>query len=66
MTTSVLTQLTTPTAPVEKPRSLANGLIWTFFGATVLGWAARAILSAIHFWVLPIPRACPPAAPWPS
>lgn len=63
MTTSVLTQLTTPTAPVEKPRSLANGLIWTFFGVAVLGWTASAILSAIHFWVLPIPEGVPTRGP---
>ena len=63
MTTSVLSKLTTPTAPVEKPRNTANILIWTFFGVAVMGWTASAILSAIHFWVLPIPEGVPTRGP---
>lgn len=63
MTTSVLTKLTAPSAPAEKTRPLANRLIWTFFGVAVLGWTASAILSAIHFWVLPIPEGVPTRGP---
>ena len=42
---------------------MANLLIWTFFGVAVLGWTASAILSAIHFWVLPIPEGVPTRGP---
>ncbi len=63
MTASVLSTLTTPTAPVAKPRNTANVLIWAFFGVAVMGWTASSILSAIHFWVLPIPEGVPTRGP---
>ena len=48
--------LITPTPPRTETRPLANRLIAAFFGVAVLGWGASAILTAIHFWVLPIPE----------
>ncbi len=31
-----------------------NKLIGTFIGIAVLGWLASAILTAVHFWALPL------------
>ncbi len=55
--------LITPTPPQTETRPLANRLIATFFGVAVLGWGASAILTAIHFWVLPIPEGIDPQGP---
>lgn len=63
MTTSLLTKFTAPTAPAAETRPLANRLIYAFFGVAVLGWTASAILTAIHFWVLPIPEGVPTRGP---
>ncbi|KGM09640.1 vitamin K epoxide reductase family protein [Cellulomonas bogoriensis] len=63
MPTATLSRLTTPAAPVLEPRPLANRLIWAFFAVAVLGWTASALLSAIHFWVLPIPEGVPTRGP---
>lgn len=59
VTTSVIDKLLTPTAPAAETRPLANRLIWSFFAVAVTGFTASAILSAIHFWVLPIPEGVP-------
>lgn len=63
MTASLMTKLTAPTEPAAKTSPLANRLIWSFFGVAVLGWTASAILTAIHFWVLPIPEGVPTRGP---
>lgn len=60
---SLLGKLTTPSTPAATTTPLANRLIWFFFGIAVLGWTASAILSAVHFWVLPIPEGVPTRGP---
>ena len=37
-----------------------NRLIRGFIAVAVLGWTASAILTAIHFWVLPLPAGVEP------
>ena len=54
-----LQTLTTPTPSQAQTRPLANGLIWAFFGVAALGWTASSVLTAIHFWVLPLPEGTP-------
>ena len=60
---SLLGRLTRPSVPAATTTPLANRLIWSFFGIAVLGWTASAILSAVHFWVLPIPEGVPTRGP---
>lgn len=45
-----------PTAPQVETRNTANTLIWVFFAVAVVGFFASAILTAVHFWVLPLPE----------
>ncbi|TVR18205.1 MAG: vitamin K epoxide reductase family protein [Nitriliruptor sp.] len=37
-----------------------NRLIRTFIGVAVAGWGASMLLTAIHFWVLPLPAGAEP------
>ncbi len=37
-----------------------NALIRTFIGVAVAGWGASMLLTAIHFWVLPLPDGAQP------
>lgn len=45
----------TSAAPVRRDDRVVTALLRTFVGVAVLGWAASFLLTAIHFWVLPIP-----------
>lgn len=40
-----------------------NGLIRAFIAVAVVGWAASSLLTAIHFWVLPLPAGAQPEGP---
>ncbi|WP_202912197.1 vitamin K epoxide reductase family protein [Nesterenkonia muleiensis] len=51
--------LTRPTPSLETTKPTANMLIWMFFGVAALGWFASSILTAVHFWVLPLPEGTP-------
>lgn len=53
-------ELITITPPDAETRPLANRLIGVFFAVAVLGWGASALLTAIHFWVLPLPATIEP------
>lgn len=55
--------LITTTPPQVETRPLANRLIAAFFGVAAAGWGASAALTAIHFWVLPIPEGLDPQGP---
>ena len=39
---------------------LVNRLIRSFIGIAVVGWGASMLLTAIHFWVLPLPAGAEP------
>ena len=39
---------------------IINRLIRTFIGVAVVGWGASMLLTAIHFWVLPLPAGAEP------
>lgn len=56
MTPKTLTQ---PAPPQAATKPTANILIWIFFAVAVLGFFASAILTAVHFWVLPLPEGVP-------
>lgn len=61
-----MTDTTTPTrVRADAPRitgqdRLINRLIRTFIGIAVVGWGASMLLTAIHFWVLPLPAGAEP------
>lgn len=46
-------------APTGDDRTI-NRLIRTFIGVAVVGWGASMLLTAIHFWVLPLPAGAEP------
>lgn len=54
----------TDAAPIPSPTAgddrLVNRLIRTFIGIAVVGWGASMLLTAIHFWVLPLPAGAEP------
>ncbi len=64
MTDSTL-QTTEPTAPSDAQGGdrVVTGLLRTFIGVAVVGWAASFLLAAIHFWVLPLPASVDPQGP---
>ncbi|MFP4310948.1 MAG: vitamin K epoxide reductase family protein [Nitriliruptoraceae bacterium] len=41
-------------------RRLTNVLIRTFIAVAIVGWATSLLLTAIHFWVLPLPEGAQP------
>lgn len=55
---SLKTMPETAVAPTQT-KNTANILIWSFFGVAVIGFFASAILTAVHFWVLPLPEGTP-------
>lgn len=60
--TTVTTEQATATATEAGSDTLVNKLIATFVGVAIFGWTASAILTAIHFWVLPLPEGVEPQA----
>ncbi len=54
------TAATVTTAPAAGDDRLINRLIRTFIGVAVVGWGASMLLTAIHFWVLPLPAGAEP------
>ena len=56
--------MTTQTAPHGARRGgddrTVNRLIRTFIGVAVVGWGVSVLLTAIHFWVLPLPAGVEP------
>lgn len=54
MTTQASAETAATKPLTTKP--LANRLIWAFFIVAAIGWMASSILSAVHFWVLPLPE----------
>ena len=62
--TTTATPTATATAAHPSPSTgedrLVNRLIRTFIGIAVVGWGASMLLTAIHFWVLPLPAGAEP------
>ncbi len=59
---------TAPTLPEDSTSTggsdrTVNGLIRMFIAVAVIGWGASSLLTAIHFWVLPLPAGAQPEGP---
>lgn len=50
----------TAAAPPAGDDRTVNRLIRTFIAVAVIGWGASLLLTAIHFWVLPLPAGVEP------
>lgn len=59
-TAPTLTGDMTPTGGSDR---IVNGLIRLFIAVAVVGWSASSLLTAIHFWVLPLPAGAQPEGP---
>lgn len=54
------TEAASAAPPAAGDDRTVNRLIRTFIGVAVVGWGASLLLTAIHFWVLPLPAGVEP------
>jgi len=59
-TSAAATAGTTAAVGTTGDDRIINRLIRTFIGVAVVGWGASMLLTAIHFWVLPLPAGAEP------